>query len=261
MHPVLSVLLVEDDEGEAVYIQKMLKRAEGATFDLRHAVSLKAALTLVEMARPDIVLLDLSLPDSHGYETATEFAKSTDVPFIVLTGNDDMQMAMRTTALGAQDYLIKGEVQAKPLERAILMAVRRATRQSVQRRHTHETISQLIPSDKASVAMLQPRVAHLLEMVEDLENFLHQNAPGLMGDVQALLDKHESASTIKEIRDLLRLDALSKRRDKPRRSLSDAALNVLDIVAQKGRASEPPTSWEDAEAIWDEVIAKGDARE
>jgi len=263
MRLALSVLLVEDDDGEAIYVEKMLKRAEEADFKVRRAVSLKAALMVVEAVRPDLVLLDLSLPDVHGYETATEFSKATDVPFIVLTGNDDIQMAMRTTALGAQDYLIKGEVQAKPLERAILMAVRRHARQSVQRKRTHETIASLIPDDKATVAMLQPRVSHLVEAVEDLENYLRANAPGLLGDVEALMDKHEVPSTIKEIRDLLRFaeQEEGERKGRPaRRSLSDAALQVMDSVSQKRpMASKSPKSWEEAEQIWEDVISKGEA--
>lgn len=257
MKPSIAVLLVEDDEAEAVYIQKMLKQAEEARFEVRHVVTLKAALTLIDAVRPDIVLLDLSLPDYHGYDTAMEFSKHCNVPFIVLTGNDDMQMAMRTTGLGAQDYLIKGEVQAKPLERAILTSLRRDAQRSRERRRTHQSMAQVIPPDKATVAMMIPRVSNLLEAFEDMENFLRNNAPGLNEDVQALLLKHEVPSTIKELRDMIRMDD-EMNRPRPRRSISDAAMEIMDSVEKKSKApSEPPQTWEDAEKLWDTVISKG----
>ena len=224
-------------------------------------VSLKAALQVLEIKEFDLVLLDLSLPDSHGYETVTEFAKAADVPFIVLTGNDDMAMAMRTTRLGAQDYLLKTEVQAKPLERALCVAVGKAGSEREKRRRSYETLNQLIPPEQATVALLQPRISHLMEAVEDLEGYIRINAPNLLEDVLALLDKHKVQETIKEARDILRMKSDQERSTK-RRRISDAAMRVLDSVSEKrpvgARPSEPPKDWEAAEAIFNDLAAKGD---
>jgi DNA-binding response OmpR family regulator len=232
--PVVDVLLVEDDEADAHRIERMLKRAEDVQFHVRTAVSLNAALTVVQSRPPSIVLLDLSLEDFHGYDTAVEFAKQADVPFIVLTGNDDMTMAMRCTSLGAQDYILKNDVQAKPLERTILMALKRSSDAAASRemdRKSREVV--LGDPDQATVSMLRPRVSSLVEAVEDLESFIQKNAPGLMDDVRSILAKHNVDLTIKALRDVLRLHA-DRESERPRK-ISDQALKAVDSVIKKRR--------------------------
>jgi CheY-like chemotaxis protein len=206
--PEISVLLVEDDEADAKQIQIMLKRAEDVKFSVQVAHSLKAALQVVEMAAPDIVLLDLSLPDYQGYDTVVEYTRNATVPFVVLTGNEELQMAMRSVDLGAQDYVLKNQIAAKPLERSIIVATRRAYKEQVHRSleiQSREVVFE--DNDKATVSMLRPQISHLVEGIEDIVGFLRKSAPGLSSDVQAIMDKHGVDVTIKELRDTLRLHA------------------------------------------------------
>jgi len=228
--PQISVLLVEDDEADAHQIQVMLKQAEDVQFSVEVAHSLKAGLQVVEIHPPDIVLLDLSLPDYQGYDTVVEFTRGASVPFVVLTGNEELQMAMRSVDLGAQDYVLKNEIAAKPLERAIIVATRRAYKEQVHRSleiQSREVV--LSDGDKATVSMLRPHISRLVESIEDIVGFLRKNSPGLMPDIRALMDKHGVDVTIKQLRDTLRLDA---DRDQ-RRRISERGMRSLKGILDR----------------------------
>lgn len=258
MRPTIKVLLIEDDEGEALLFEKMMQQAEDVTFDVTRVISLRAGLQVLRMKTVDIVLLDLSLPDTHGYETVTEYTREVDTPFVVLTGNDDMAMAMRTTRLGAQDYLLKGEVKPKTLERTICMAVGKAGSDRAKQHRNYKTLSGVMPPEQARVALLAPRVSNLIEAIEDIECFLRLNAPNVVDDLTALLDKHKVADTIKETRDILRMERPGGSESGRKRKISDAAMQVLDDVSNtRTLDSVPPTSWEEAEAVFDDLAAKG----
>ena len=235
--PQINVLLVEDDEADAHRVEVMLKRAEDVRFRVRKAVSLKAALIVVESEQTDVVLLDLSLSDYQGYDTVVEFARQTDVPFVVLTGNDDLTMAMRCVGLGAQDYVLKDDVTAKPLERTVLMAVKRDSNQRASRNLEMASREMMFGDDeKATVSLLRPQVSQLVETIEDLESYLRKNAPGLMDDVRSILDKHDTDVTLKALRDTLRLHAdheSGRGSAGPRRRISDQALKAVDGVIGK----------------------------
>jgi PAS domain S-box-containing protein len=120
----LSVLLIEDNPGDARLIREMFADVPAAHVRLRHADRLAAGLAQLEGA--DIVLLDLSLPDSHGLETFLRLRdQAPGVPVIVLTGLDDETVAVRAVQEGAQDYLPKGEVDGHLLVRSIRYAIER----------------------------------------------------------------------------------------------------------------------------------------
>lgn len=260
--PVFSVLLVEDDEGEALLIEKMLIGANDATFDVKHVVTLRNALTVIHAIRPDIVLLDLSLPDFHGYDTVVEYTKNCNTPFIVLTGNDDMQMAIRAVNLGAEDYLLKNDLQARKLEMALTVACGKAAAKSVRRRleHTSRTVV-MGGRDKATISMVTPYVGELLESFGDLEEYLRKNAPHLMEDVLVIMRKHDVHRSIKEIRDLLQLheDRRTPVNGPSRQAkISDSAIQAVEEVYAKRSTPEssPPVSFQAAEADVLEVLSR-----
>lgn len=255
--PLVDLLLVEDDEADAHRIEVMLQRAEDVQFRVRKATSLKAALTVIEATRPDVVLLDLSLEDYQGYDTVVEFAKQTEVPFLVLTGNDDLTMAMRCVNLGAQDYVLKNDVQAKPLERSVLMALRRSVNAKAHR-ELERASRELVMDDPelATVSLLRPQVSQLIECIEDLESYIRRNAPGLMDDVRAILDKHSADVTIKALRDTLRLHA-DRTSDRPRSPrISDQAMKAVDSVIGKRRPSVARPSVPEADVDLLDIITR-----
>lgn len=122
----VSALLVEDNPGDAVLLRSLIPGAESPAVTLEHVTRLQEAVERVGEADFDVILLDLSLPDSTGVDTIIqmrEAAKGT--PIIVLTGLDDEQTAMIALQQGAQDYLIKGQVDGDLLVRAARYAIER----------------------------------------------------------------------------------------------------------------------------------------
>lgn len=126
MKPKLKVLLIEDNPGDARLIQEMLSEAKDILFELECVDRLSAGFEIISAGGIDIVLLDLSLPDSAGLETLTKTHTSApEVPIIVLTGLDDKALGFEAVRKGAQDYLTKGEATTALLSRAIQYAVER----------------------------------------------------------------------------------------------------------------------------------------
>jgi PAS domain S-box-containing protein len=122
----IQVLLIEDNPGDVRLIREFLREDGLDQFALIQAERLEAGLKLVSQDKPDVILLDLGLPDSQGLETFTKVnAQAPEVPIVVLTGLNDTEQATRAVKAGAQDYLIKGEVSGSLLVRAIRYAMER----------------------------------------------------------------------------------------------------------------------------------------
>jgi serine phosphatase RsbU (regulator of sigma subunit) len=121
----LCVLLVEDDRGGALLVEELVADAD-IDIDMTWAPSMADAERELILARPDCVLLDLNLPDAHGI-AALEHVSRCDpsIPIVVLTGLTDEHFGVSALASGAQDYLVKGRVEAEMLRRALLYAIER----------------------------------------------------------------------------------------------------------------------------------------
>ncbi len=123
---VSNVLLVEDNPGDARLIQEMIDEFDPVTFQLCRADRLSTGLDALARGDIRVVLLDLSLPDSLGIDTfSAMFERAPQVPIIVLTGTDDEVLALNAVKTGAQDYLIKGQVDRHVLLRAMRYAMER----------------------------------------------------------------------------------------------------------------------------------------
>jgi serine phosphatase RsbU (regulator of sigma subunit) len=119
----LHVLLVEDDEGDAFLVRELLSEAD-ASFDLRVATSLAEARSLMQGVQ--CVLLDLGLPDAEGIDGLRKLlAAASGAAVCVLTGRSDEHLGVAAVAEGAQDYLVKGQVDGVLLSRALRYAVER----------------------------------------------------------------------------------------------------------------------------------------
>jgi sigma-B regulation protein RsbU (phosphoserine phosphatase) len=124
--PRIRALLIEDNPGDARLIELMLAEADGRAFEVRHAERLEDGLRELGNDSVDVVLSDLSLPDSNGLETFLRLhARAPHVPIIVLSGLNDTTVALNAVHEGAQDYLIKGEVDGQLLSRAMRYAIER----------------------------------------------------------------------------------------------------------------------------------------
>jgi len=125
-HRKLKVLLIEDNPGDARLIREYLSDDAGAAFSLDHAPLLAAGLERLAHGGIDLVLLDLSLPDSPVPETFRRVRDAVPrVPIIVMSGLDDEEFAMQTVKEGAQDYLVKNQVETRLLVHAMRYAIER----------------------------------------------------------------------------------------------------------------------------------------
>ena len=124
----IKVLLIEDNPGDALLIQEMLNEVKNTEFELKHAKRLNEGLKYLHSNVFDVVLLDLTLPDSTGIETFNTTNKNApEIPIIILTGLSDEELAINAVGMGAQDYLVKGEVDSRLLDRAVRYAIERKT--------------------------------------------------------------------------------------------------------------------------------------
>jgi GAF domain-containing protein len=122
----IRILLIEDNPGDARLLQEMLVEAKGLSFELEQREQLSTGLEWLAEGNPDVILLDLSLPDSQGFDTVTQvLAQAPQAPIIVLSGLDDEDLAVSAVRVGAQDYLVKGQVSSDLLARAIHYAIER----------------------------------------------------------------------------------------------------------------------------------------
>ena len=124
MDEPMMILLLEDNAGDVVLLRETLRTVSEFPYELQDAPSLEEGRRLFEGARFDIILLDLSLPDSQGMDTvstARQFAP--DLPIVVLTSLDDESRGMEAIRMGVQDYLVKGQVDGRMLARTIRYAI------------------------------------------------------------------------------------------------------------------------------------------
>jgi signal transduction histidine kinase len=122
----IKVLLVEDNPGDARLLREFLREPQGSAFELVHVDRLSDALNVLGEEPFAVVLLDLSLPDAHGLDTISRLrGHAPHVPIVVLTGLNDEEIAVRAVEQGAQDYLIKGQVDGQLLARSLRYAIQR----------------------------------------------------------------------------------------------------------------------------------------
>jgi two-component system cell cycle response regulator len=122
----IKVLLVEDNPGDARLIKETIEGAEAYQFELTHVERLSQALKHLKENHFDAILLDLLLPDGTGLNTFLRLiAQVPEVPIIVLTGLDNENLAVHALQNGAQDYLVKDQIDSRLLVRAIRYAIER----------------------------------------------------------------------------------------------------------------------------------------
>jgi DNA-binding response OmpR family regulator len=122
----ITILYIEDNFSDVVLVEEMLADETKRSYSLENAPTLAAGMERLEAGGIDLALLDLSLPDSQGLETfLTLKNKLSGVPVIVMTGTDDESLAVKAVQAGAQDYLVKRQLDTNLLVRAIRYAIER----------------------------------------------------------------------------------------------------------------------------------------
>ena len=122
----IHLLLIEDSPDDALLIRENLAESRRAVFEVLHADLLSTALNRLAAGGVDVILLDLQLPDSHGLATFHRVQEAAPcVPVVVLSGFEDEDTALHAVQNGAQDYLVKGQVQPAELDRTVRYAIER----------------------------------------------------------------------------------------------------------------------------------------
>jgi signal transduction histidine kinase/CheY-like chemotaxis protein len=119
-----KVLLIEDNTMDAVLIKENIRMEGGGEYEITVAGTLKGGIGAGE--KFDVVLLDMWLPDSDGIETLVKFREArAKVPVIIITGLDNSEMSIKTLQAGAQDYIVKDNLDGRVLIRAMRYAIER----------------------------------------------------------------------------------------------------------------------------------------
>ena len=118
-----SVLYIEDNPADRVLVRQFLSDITGEYFSLHFAERLSEGIHAVKRVRPDVVLLDLNLPDCSGIDTLKEFRKEVPgVPVVVFTSMYDEPLGHEVAKQGARDFLIKFDAGPEALARALCSA-------------------------------------------------------------------------------------------------------------------------------------------
>ena len=169
---IISVLLVEDNPEHVQFLRQLLATPDLSHFHLETVGSLAEAIEWLKTGSIDLILLDLSLPDSEGLETFLRVSEAApDIALVVLSGTNDVAIAIETVQLGAQDYLVKGRVDNHLLLRAMHYAVERK-RAQVELKRAHDDLEYRVRERTAALqqtnAKLQQEIAERRKAEEAL---------------------------------------------------------------------------------------------
>ncbi len=174
----MRVLLVEDEPAYADVLREQLTELGTQEVQVAHVTSLRAADRSLREESFDLGLLDLNLPDSEGLQTYSRFREAAPrLPVIVVTGLDDANLALTAMREGAQDYLVKGELGAKLLHRAI--------RYAIERKRAEEAVRQ----SEEFFRLIAENVTDLIAVIDQDGRRLY-NSPSyekLLGEPSALV--------------------------------------------------------------------------
>jgi signal transduction histidine kinase/HPt (histidine-containing phosphotransfer) domain-containing protein len=157
-HPLIRVLLIDDSPGDRRLIREMLVKSREVSFDVGFADTLSAGLQHVAGSEPDVLVIDLGLPDSKGLETFAQAHRAApNLPIVILTDLNDESVAVQAVRDGAQDYLMKSELDGHALGRTL--------RYAIERKRTHQ---ELFQAKEAAEAASRAKSTFLANMSHEI---------------------------------------------------------------------------------------------
>jgi signal transduction histidine kinase len=210
MKMIKSVLLVEDNPGDARLLREMFSEDRSLKVELTCVIFMAEAERHLAANAVDVVLLDLGLPDAQGLAAIRRArAAAPNVPLVVLTGMDDEELAAQSLQEGAQDYLIKGQVEIRGLLRALRYADERKRLERLKDEFVSTVSHELrtpLTSITASLGLLMGKAAGILpKSAERLLEIAHTNSVRLARLVNDILDI-EKLESGRAVFDLKRVD-------------------------------------------------------
>jgi diguanylate cyclase (GGDEF)-like protein/PAS domain S-box-containing protein len=188
---IRQILLVEDNAADARLVREMVNDHGSQGGAVMHVESLREAESLLSERAVDIILLDLRLPDGHGLGALRRaHAAAPRVPLVVLTGLEDESLAAEALREGAQDYLVKGEMEASGLFRALRYAIERKKLEDalfIEKERAEVTLNCI--GDAVVCADLAGNVTSLNLVADKMTGWTWQEAAGRpISEVLRLLD-------------------------------------------------------------------------
>src|SRR5271154_4523001 len=188
---VRRLLLVEDNPGDARLIREMFNEQGATDTELMRVGNMSEAEKCLAEHPVDIILLDLGLPDSQGLDAVRRaHAAAPRVPLVVLTGMDDESLAAQALQVGAQDYLIKGQIETRGLLRALRYAVERKNMEEalfVEKERAQVTLNCI--GDAVICTDADGKITFLNLVAEKMTSWTRQEAAGRpMAEVFRILD-------------------------------------------------------------------------
>jgi signal transduction histidine kinase len=189
----LRILLIEDSRAEAIYIEKTLTQSSPALYKVHKAQSIAAGLALLSEQGFDVVLLDLGLPDNHGFSGLQAILNvAPKLPVVILTGQADPESERSAMENGAQDYLLKDLASVSALSRAMRHAIQRKQIENMKSEFisliSHELRTPLT-SIHGSLGLLNGSVAgELPEKAAGLIRVAYRNSERLISLINDVLD-------------------------------------------------------------------------
>ncbi|HLA42725.1 MAG TPA: PAS domain S-box protein, partial [Aggregatilineales bacterium] len=173
MREIIRILLVEDHQGDTRLLREMLNDEPLVEFQLTVKSDIVSGCAQLVSGTFDIVLLDLSLPGSQGLDTISSMVKAArDIPVIVLTSLDDDKQGYEAIKRGAQDYLIKNEMDVKRLSRAIRYAPGRKEALSLEK--TGQFARSIVDALPENIAILD-QAATIIDVNKHWIEFVQEN--------------------------------------------------------------------------------------
>ncbi|MBF0227151.1 MAG: response regulator [Desulfobacterales bacterium] len=212
----IELLLIEDNLGDARLIKEMIVEYQIAPINVAHFDRLSKGIDYLNSHRPDIILLDLSLPDSHGLNTLLTLIKHEKrIPIVVLTGLNDQSLALEAVREGAQDYIVKGKIYDDMLIRTINYALERHKINEQLKRMTHTLVEQekrlrlmieknvdgiIIVNSKGIIRFVNPSAIDIMDKeAEELLNKYFEWFSYIKSDQEIILTQKDGNKIIAEI--------------------------------------------------------------
>ena len=256
--PVRKFLVVEDNEGDARLLREMFREGGSNSRDVTRVSRMSEAEVHLAGHSVDVILLDLGLPDADGLGAVRRVrAAAPHVPLVVLTGMDDESLATRALQEGAQDYLVKGQIESRGLMRALRYSVERKAMEEALFAEKERALVTLNGIGDAVISTdVSGNVRFLNLVAERITGWSSQEASGRpMAEVLQILD----AVTRERIPKTMGMTPSPERRVRPR---SDGTLIRRDGTEIAIEDSIAPIRNRDGETIGAVIVFRdvGDRR-